>query len=58
MEADRHFSERFSPFITGGNVQEIMHEVDRASRDVAGNANARIVLFDFAVSLIMLIKKG
>lgn len=58
MEADRHFSERFSPFITGGNVQEIMHEVDRASRDVAGNVNARIVLFDFAVSLIMLIKKG
>lgn len=57
MPGDRQFSDRFSPFIHGGNVTEIMHEVDMASRDIAGNANARIVLFDLAVSLIMLIKK-
>lgn len=58
MSVDRQFSLRFAPFIHGANVEEIMHEVDMAARDIAGNANARIVLFDLAVSLIMLIKKS
>lgn len=58
MPGDRQFSDRFAPFIHGANVEDIMHEVDLAARDIAGNANARIVLFDLAVSLIMLIKKS
>lgn len=56
MEIDRRFSDRFAPFIHGGNVEEMMRQCDAASNDIAGNANATIVMFDFALRMIMLIK--
>ena len=57
MDSDQAFSERFSPFINGSNVEEMMNQCASATVDISGNANARIVLFDFALSMIMLIKK-
>jgi DNA polymerase-3 subunit delta' len=51
------FSQRFAPFIHEGNVAQMMNELDTANRDIAGNGNAKIILFDFALQMIILIKK-
>lgn len=50
------FSSRFAPFIHPKNVERMIAETDRAASDIAGNANARIILFDYCIQLIVLIK--
>ena len=50
------FSTRFSPFINERNVERIVSELERASTDIAGNANAKLVLFDLAIRTAMLIR--
>lgn len=50
------FSQRFARFITERNAEAIMRNMDEAARDIAGNANGRIVNFDFAIKMIILIK--
>lgn len=50
------FSSEFSPFINERNVDKIIAEVDRAVDDISRNANAKIVLFDFAIKMIIAIK--
>lgn len=50
------FSERFARFITENNAEEIVRQMNRASIDIAGNANGKIVNFDFAIKMILLIK--
>lgn len=46
------FAKRFSPFINHCNVEAIMHQIERAETDIARNANAKVVLFDFFLLLI------
>ncbi len=53
-EAD--FSKKFARFITENNAERIIAEMDRAASDIAGNANGKIVNFDFAIKMIILIK--
>jgi len=53
-EAD--FAVRFAPFINENNVIGIMNELALCDRDIGQNANAKIVLFDFALKMIVLIK--
>lgn len=53
-EAD--FSKKFARFITENNAEAIIAEMDRAAIDIAGNANGKIVNFDFAIKMIILIK--
>ena len=50
------FSARFSPFIHERNVAGLMEEFGKAETDIDQNANARIVLFDLALKVIMLLK--
>ena len=50
------FSKNFARFITENNAERIIAEMDSAATDIAGNANAKIVNFDFAVRMIILIK--
>lgn len=54
QEAD--FAVRFAPFINERNVIGIMTELNSAQRDIEQNANAKIVFFDFALKMIVLIK--
>ena len=54
---ERAFVERFFPFINEKNVIEIINQFDRARRDIAANGNAKIVLFDLSVRIIMLIRR-
>lgn len=51
------FSTRFSPFINEGNVIKMFDELNRAEADIAGNANGKIVLFDLAIKVTILIKR-
>lgn len=50
------FSTKFSPFINERNVDVITAEIDRAVADISRNANSKIVLFDFAIKMIIAIK--
>lgn len=50
------FSSRFARFITERNVERLIDELNSAIADIAGNANAKIVTFDLAIKVIMLIK--
>lgn len=50
------FSSRFAPFIHERNVYPIMEELSRAYDDIGQNANGKIVFFDLAIKMIMLLK--
>ncbi|MBN2682326.1 MAG: DNA polymerase III subunit delta [Bacteroidales bacterium] len=54
--AERDFSEKFSPFIHKNNVFGMYDETGKAYFHIERNGNAKIVLFDFAVKMILLIK--
>ncbi len=54
-EAD--FNVKFSPFINHKNVERIIAEIQRAHDDVLRNGNARLVLFDFMLKIMKLLRK-
>lgn len=53
---EQQFSTRFAPFINEANVERMHEQFTVAATHIAGNANARIVLFDMAVRITILIK--
>lgn len=53
---ESQFSKNFARFITENNAERIIAEMDRAAKDIDGNANGKIVNFDFAIKMIILIK--
>lgn len=55
-EEEAQFAVKFAPFINERNVWGIMDELSLAQRDIEANANAKIVFFDFALKMIVLIK--
>lgn len=55
---EEKFSRNFARFITEKNVERIIRGIDRVIKDIAGNGNAKIICFDFAVKMIILIKEG
>lgn len=56
-QAEEQFSSRFSPFINERNAERIMAQFNLAQTDIAANGNARIVFFDLAVKMILLLKQ-
>lgn len=54
--AEWEFSTRFSPFITTDNVIRLIYLLAGADTDIAGNANAKVVMLDVAVKSILLLK--
>ena len=52
---EQNFSNRFSPFINEQNVIGIMNELNEAQRHIEQNVNARMVFFDFALKMIVLL---
>jgi predicted site-specific integrase-resolvase len=54
---EEQFSQRFAPFINETNVIGIMDELSDAQRDIEQNVNAQMVFFDFALKMIMLLKR-
>lgn len=53
---EARFSTNFARFINERNVEKLRTLFIEARRDIAGNANAKIVLFDIAVSIILCLK--
>ncbi len=54
---EKRFAIPFSPFVNVANVEDIAMEFSEADADAAANANLRILLFDLAVRLIILIRR-
>ena len=52
---ESNFSVRFAPYINERNVIGIMDELSDAQRDIEQNVNARMVFFDFALKMIILL---
>lgn len=54
---EMNFASRFSPFINERNVMKMMEELSEAERHVQQNVNAKMVFFDFALKMIVLLKQ-
>jgi len=52
---EANFSVRFARFINERNVIGIMKELDAARRDISQNVNPKMVFFDFALKMIVLL---
>ncbi len=53
---ESEFASRFAPFVNVRNVRGIMDELSEAQVHIEQNVNARMVFFDFALQMIMLLK--
>lgn len=49
--------EKFTPFIHGANIAEIMEELNESSYHIERNANAKIVLLDLSIKLTRYLHK-
>lgn len=52
---EEQFSTRFAPFINEKNVEQLLAHFDRAEREIQGNGNGKIILFDLAMWVARLI---
>jgi len=52
------FSSKFARFVNDNNAEGLMKETEEAKRDISRNANAKIVLFDYLINLILLVRNG
>ncbi|MCD8287277.1 MAG: DNA polymerase III subunit delta, partial [Porphyromonadaceae bacterium] len=55
---EEQFLTRFAPFINAANVEELVELFRLAERDIAQNANGKILFFDVALQVTILIAKG
>lgn len=55
--AEYAFTVKFFPFINEKNVIDMVRLFDDARRDIAGNGNAKMIFFDLAVRIIILIRR-
>ena len=53
---EEEFSAKFCPFVNERNITAMLAETDRAAMEVARNANAKIVLFDYALKMIVALR--
>ena len=51
------FSRNFSPFINERNVEQLSSLFNEAREDILANGNGKIIFFDIAVKVILLLKK-
>ena len=53
---EEEFSMRFAPFVNVANVEKLAAEIDEARRDIARNANSKLVWFDLMLRFMMLLR--
>lgn len=53
---EENFSKNFARFITERNVIKLIEVLNNAQTDIAGNGNAKIILFDLSIKIILLLK--
>ena len=54
---EQQFAQKFAPFINERNVIGMMEELSLAQTHIEQNVNPRMVFFDFALKMIMLLKQ-
>jgi DNA polymerase-3 subunit delta' len=52
---EEQFTKNFARFINEANVIEINELLERCFRDIGQNANAKVVFFDMALKMIVLL---
>lgn len=55
--SEHNFSVNFARFVNEHNAIKLFEEINLASRDIASNGNPKIILFDLAISIILLLKQ-
>ena len=53
---EKTFSIKFAPYINEDNVEKLINEFDTAEKDIKMNGNIKLVLFDMAIKITILIK--
>lgn len=56
-DEEARFSRNFSPFINSLNAPPLMESFDRAASDIGRNANAKMVLLDTFIEIILNLRK-
>jgi len=56
-EEEERFASRFAPFINEANVIELAELLEKAKRDIAQNANGKMVFFELSLQIIILLGK-
>ena len=54
-QAEEDFARNFARFVNEANVLQIYDLANKSIRDIGQNANAKIVFFDFALQMIVLL---
>ena len=54
---EQNFTSRFAPFVNEGNAMGIMQELSEAQIHIEQNVNAKMVFFDLALKMIVLLIK-
>jgi DNA polymerase-3 subunit delta' len=54
---ERTFSTKFAPFINERNVFDFIEELSESERHIAQNGNAKMIFFDLALHITVLLKK-
>lgn len=49
--------EKFAPFVHGGNIQDIYHEIEEAIYHIERNGNGNVILTDLSIKLTRLLHK-
>ncbi len=55
-EQEEAFAQKFAPYINESNVIAISEELEKSMREIGQNVTSKIVLFDLALNMIMLLK--
>ena len=56
-QTEKIFSARFAPFINERNVFEFIEELSDSERHISQNGNAKMIFFDLALHITVLLKK-
>ena len=57
MEDAEERLEKFAPFVHGGNIQDIYHEIEEAIYHIERNGNGNVILTDLSIKLTRLLHK-
>ncbi len=55
-DKEENFTKKFHPYINGRNITKLYTEINKASSDIERNGYAKIILFDFSLQVMKLIR--
>jgi DNA polymerase III subunit delta' len=55
-DAEKGFSDRFSPFINERNILVFSEEFEKAHRDISQNGNPKLIFLDLSLKITKMIR--